>query len=319
MSELERDEAPALPERPVRLRQAREAAGLHIAALAAALKVPVRKLEALEAGRYDELPDLTFARALASSACRQLKVEPGPVLEQIPQSPAPALGERGGEINAPFKSGSDTPAVSPLSWLSRPALLGALVLLLAALVVILLPERSATPSAEPVAAVPNTASAPNAAPPGAPLFQPGAPTGSETTAPGGEAPAAAGNAPAVADAAAAPGATPAPATAAPPNATAAAPTAVTAPATAAETGGTPAEGAVLRLVASQESWAEVTNGTGTVVLQRLLQPGERVEFSAAPPYAVVLGNAGVVQVTVRGRAFDAAVIARNNVARFEAK
>ena len=30
--------------RPVLLRQAREAAGLHIAALAAALKVPVKKL-----------------------------------------------------------------------------------------------------------------------------------------------------------------------------------------------------------------------------------------------------------------------------------
>ena len=62
--------------RPVLLRAAREAAGLHIAALAAALKVPVRKLEALEAGRYGELPDLTFARALASSACRHLKVDP---------------------------------------------------------------------------------------------------------------------------------------------------------------------------------------------------------------------------------------------------
>ncbi|MBU7575138.1 MAG: helix-turn-helix domain-containing protein, partial [Hydrogenophaga sp.] len=60
--------------RPVLLRAAREAAGLHIAALAAALKVPVKKLEALEAGRYSELPDLTFARALASSACRHLKV-----------------------------------------------------------------------------------------------------------------------------------------------------------------------------------------------------------------------------------------------------
>ena len=70
--------------RPVLLRAAREAAGLHIAALAAALKVPVRKLEALEAGRYEELPDLTFARALASSACRHLKIDPAPVLEQIP-------------------------------------------------------------------------------------------------------------------------------------------------------------------------------------------------------------------------------------------
>ena len=49
------------------LRKAREATGLHVAALAVSLKVPVSKLEALEAGRIDLLPDLTFARALAAS------------------------------------------------------------------------------------------------------------------------------------------------------------------------------------------------------------------------------------------------------------
>ena len=114
--------APAsLPERPVRLREAREAAGLHIAAMAAALKVPVRKLEALEAGRYDELPDLTFARALASSACRQLKIDPAPVLEQIPQNPAPALGDR--DTTCAIVGGvvalADAGASIPADWLAR--------------------------------------------------------------------------------------------------------------------------------------------------------------------------------------------------------
>ena len=42
------------------LREAREAAGLHIASLAVSLKVPVRKLELLEADRFDELPDAVF-------------------------------------------------------------------------------------------------------------------------------------------------------------------------------------------------------------------------------------------------------------------
>ncbi|HYE38489.1 MAG TPA: helix-turn-helix transcriptional regulator, partial [Ramlibacter sp.] len=46
------------------LRDAREAAGLHVATLAANLKVPVRKLEALEEDRYDLLPDAVFVRAL---------------------------------------------------------------------------------------------------------------------------------------------------------------------------------------------------------------------------------------------------------------
>ena len=42
------------------LRQAREAAGLSIATLAVLLKVPVKKLEALEADHFDLLPDAVF-------------------------------------------------------------------------------------------------------------------------------------------------------------------------------------------------------------------------------------------------------------------
>ncbi|MBL0918247.1 MAG: DUF4115 domain-containing protein [Hydrogenophaga sp.] len=295
-----------MPERPVRLREAREAAGLHIAALAAALKVPVRKLEALEAGRYGDLPDLTFARALASSACRHLKIDPAPVLEQIPLSPTPALGDRDSALNAPFKPATDAPAINPLSWLSRPALLGAIMLLLAALVIAFLPQRQAA-APEPTSAV-----APPSAAPVAPIFQPSAPASGDAASPpasvAGDAPA---DEPAQADPPTTAPAAPAAAADATPPVAAAAP--------AADAGAAPAGGAVLSLVASQESWAEVVNGTGTVVLQRLLQPGERVEFSAAPPYTVVLGNAAVVQVALRGRAFNAAAIARNNVARFDAR
>ena len=39
------------------LRKARMAAGLHVAALAVSMKVPVKKLEALEGDRLDLLPD----------------------------------------------------------------------------------------------------------------------------------------------------------------------------------------------------------------------------------------------------------------------
>ena len=67
------------------LREAREAQGLHVAALAVALKVPVKKLEALEADRLEELPDAVFVRALASSVCRALKIDPAPILEKLPQ------------------------------------------------------------------------------------------------------------------------------------------------------------------------------------------------------------------------------------------
>jgi len=56
----------------VMLRKAREAQGLHIAMLAVALKVPVKKIEAIEDNRFDLLPDMVFVRALASSICRSL-------------------------------------------------------------------------------------------------------------------------------------------------------------------------------------------------------------------------------------------------------
>ncbi|WP_322469092.1 helix-turn-helix domain-containing protein [Hydrogenophaga sp. SNF1] len=315
MSELGEQTLESAPaaSRPVRLSEAREAAGLHIAALAAALKVPVRKLEALEAGRYEELPDLTFARALASSACRQLRIDPAPVLEQIPLNPKPALRDSDSTINAPFKPASEAPAASPLTWLSRPALLGAIALLLAALVVMFLPDMEpadvaqGTPDTAQEAAVP---AAPAAAP-GLPIFQPSEATPGAPSAPAGEettGPADTGAAsPPPAHLPTAPGAAP--------SAAAAAPVVVPeAPAAA-----TPPGGAVLQIEARDESWAEVVNGTGTVVLQRLLQRGERVEFSAAPPYAVTIGKASAVQVKLRGRAFDAAGVARNDVARFDAK
>src|SRR6185369_657668 len=73
------------------LRQAREAAGLHVATLAANLKVPVRKVEALEEDRYDLLGDAVFVRGLASSICRTLKVDPQPVLQRLPQTASPRL------------------------------------------------------------------------------------------------------------------------------------------------------------------------------------------------------------------------------------
>ena len=66
------------------LRLAREANGLHIAALAVSIRVPVKKLEALEANRLDELHDPVFIRALAGLVCRALKIEPAPVMDLLP-------------------------------------------------------------------------------------------------------------------------------------------------------------------------------------------------------------------------------------------
>ncbi|MEY2618014.1 MAG: hypothetical protein RL522_1016 [Pseudomonadota bacterium] len=122
------------------LRQAREQAGVHVAALAVALKVPVRQLEALEQDRLDLLPDHTFARALAGSVCRQLKADPTPILAALPQgSPRPVSVSPG--LNEPFRPPGAAGAMGWRERLWRPPVLAALALLLAALTLIFLPGQ----------------------------------------------------------------------------------------------------------------------------------------------------------------------------------
>ncbi|MDB5954533.1 helix-turn-helix transcriptional regulator, partial [Ramlibacter sp.] len=121
------------------LRQAREAAGLHVASLAATLKVPVFKVEALEQDRYDLLPDAVFVRALASSVCRTLKLDPQPVLQLLPRTGQPRLVQDSEHINAPFRTARDGPSPRWLDQVSRPVLAIVALLLLGALVIVFLP------------------------------------------------------------------------------------------------------------------------------------------------------------------------------------
>lgn len=86
------------------LRAAREAQGLHIAALAVSLKVPVRKLEALEADRFDLLPDVVFVRALTLSVCRSLKLDPKPVMSALPQRQPPQIKTDYDGLNTTFEA-----------------------------------------------------------------------------------------------------------------------------------------------------------------------------------------------------------------------
>jgi cytoskeleton protein RodZ len=326
------------------LRQAREAAGLHIAALAVSLKVPVKKLEALESDRYDLLPDAVFVRALASSVCRSLKIDPAPVLERLPQTAAPRLVQDTAGINAPFRAPSDGPGPSLWDNMSRPAVLAVLALLLGAIVLIFLPDlqragsmvaRSGADSVTAADAPASSASAPAAvmvpevaasAVPGAagPAFASGGP-GSTLAAPE---PSAVASSPAPLTAtlaAVAPSvalSTPTVASptlvltpAAPPMAAASVPPAAAAAAV-------PADGAATGLVtfrARQASWVEVTDARGTVTLRKTLAPGESAGAGGAVPLSVVVGKADATQVQVRGKPIDLQPLSRDNVARFEVK
>jgi cytoskeleton protein RodZ len=115
------------------LREARQKRGLHIVALAAILKVNPDKLQALEADRWQDLPDMTFARALAKTVCRALKVDAGPLMTLLPEIAEFELDVSRG-LNRPFRqSGHD--AGFSLASLLRPVVWGpALLLILAGLV-----------------------------------------------------------------------------------------------------------------------------------------------------------------------------------------
>ena len=314
------------------LKQAREATGLHIAALAVALKVPVKKLEALESDRFDLLPDAVFVRALASSVCRALKIDVAPVLQRLPQTSSPKLTYQGAGINAPFRAPSDGPSPSIWSQISRSAVLAGLILLLGALVLIFLPALKTgvneaksdllwgAPNGEPV----KVAAAP-AVLPTSPL-PPAVPDLAQADA----AKASSGNREPASRTMAASSALPTAVHAT--SSTLASYSVPSAPqlrpsVSLAEPIANPGNLASSALTATgivvfsakSESWVEVTDSRGQVVLRRTLNAGEVVGATGALPLTAIVGRADVTAVQVRGKVFDLRAVAKDNVARFEVK
>lgn len=311
------------------LKQAREAQGLHIAALAVSLKVPVRKLEALESDQYDQLPDAVFVRALAASVCRSLKIDPAAVLERLPGSAAPRLGHDREGLNAPFRSPRDGPPPSALDQISRPAVLVVLALLLAALVLVFLPKaadnpsvvsESVKPAAPAMEPLPARAAAPDPAHPGETVNRPAdtpatMPAAVSTTTSAAPAIPPVASASAAADPAMKPTLVVSVAKSTP---TVPSPTMVVTPmAGAAPMASGPAD--LMVFSATGPSWIEVTDAKGQVPLRRTLEKGEQVAITGPPPLAVVIGNVDHTRMMLRGKRYDLGVHARDNVARFEVK
>ena len=153
------------------LRQARLAQGLDLEALASSLKVTPRKIELLELDRFDELHDATFARALAQTVCRSLRIDPAPVMALLPQAQGMRLDQINQGLNTPFR---DRPGVLPkdLSVLGKPFVWGPALIVLAALGVYLLPVDLLGPSK----AVSRAVAAAAVANPGAAVAAASAPT-----------------------------------------------------------------------------------------------------------------------------------------------
>lgn len=276
------------------LRAARERQGLHIAALAAAVKVAPRKLDALENDRWGELPDAAFTRALAQTVCRMLKVDARPVLDLLPHPVVGALEPGDGGLKTPFEGrpGRGDPGATGLA--IRPMLLAAAALMVAALVLYFLPPGLWSPAESAGDGVAATAAVPLPAP---------LPASAATVA-----------------------------AVAPPDAAAsavveAAPqrpageTVFSSPAAdAADAAGSAAAAApagMVQLRTGEASWIEVRDASGQILLSRNVLPGESVGLDGTLPIRLVIGNAAATQLGFRGQPVDLSPRTRDNVARVE--
>lgn len=279
------------------LRTAREAAGLHVAALAVAMKVPVKKLEALESDRLDLLPDAVFVRALASSVCRNLKIDSAPVLARLPQHDMPRLGDVQRSINTPFHRSGEGRVWAIPSSLKQPALMLTIFFVLAALALWALPEWHMQPRQQTEASSEDVAPVQGSIP-SEPFVVPAADLVSGNAIGTSVVPVA-----------------PAPAASDP----VAVPSMPLVDSVVPEVAPKVAGGSVLTVTARESSWVEVTDARGQVLVRRNLSAGEAVGPVGQLPLSVVVGRADMTEVLVRGKAMDLAGIARENVARFEVK
>lgn len=279
------------------LKDARLAQGMDIATLAGLLKVPIYKLQALEQGRFEALPDPVFTRALASSMCRILKLDPAPVLQRLPAITAFEVTAQNRGINTPFRTRGNRNTAPVWSHVSRPAIWLGIALVVGALVLMFLPfieqEFARLQQMGGLEASPAKVSQP------APVTT--TVVTSVTRNDGvGEGSAAGSSIP------------PEPAVAVPGRAT------IPAPPPSSDSEAVSLE-PLIGFTAKGTSNVKVTDASGALVFDRVLRSGESASMSGTLPLTAVVSRASAIQVRVRGEAFDLGAVSKNNIARFEVK
>ena len=335
------------------LQEARLAQGMDIEPLAAILKIPARKIEALEAGALSGVGDLTFSRALAGSICRQLRIDAKPILAAWPTRDTLA---REVPLNLPNDGAASAATALPpeaTTGSGGRVVWAVLVLILVSIGVWLAVTELQRGSERREKAV---GAAERLAPETGPgianqlVISPVEGSSSESGADDVKAAKPVLAAPVkVAPVTAAATATSPPATSASAASASAAP--LDAPANVATppltppppvptevvpVAPTPTVGTVpvqkrnqplssadigqhaLVLSAVTESWVEVIGRSGTRVFTRLMSPGDYVVLGDEDlPYNVLVGNAVGVRVFSRGQPVDVQATARLNVSRFD--
>lgn len=322
--------------KPTGIRQARLNKGLSLETLASVLKVTPAKLDALESGRYDELPDLAFARALAKTVCRYLGLDPNVVLSTFP-SIQPVDLSSSDHKGVPFKDSKarlnlDVASSMPFKLELRAQWLVPMGILLAALAVYLMPAQNSWvqglseqlaswgTSADGAEKAPMVAASSAAQAPALPadLMQ--------QNASAAEVAASEAQEPVLASAPMAGSLDVAPA-----SASAAMGASSTALGAAAVLGAIPSLPPVpapslvgtvsgpVALMAAEPAWVEVKDATGAKVLSRQMSAGESATVGGQAPFALKIGNAAAVKLSYQGQPVELAAFSRSNVARLELK
>ncbi|HET9403267.1 MAG TPA: RodZ domain-containing protein, partial [Burkholderiales bacterium] len=264
-----------------RLAEARRVQNLTPADVARQLKLSVWQVDALEAGRYQQLPGPIFVRGFIRNYARLVKLDPNELLraagDSIPQ--AAARPEMPPSQDIPFPAGNRT------RW---PELAGAAAILVGLLAAYEFywnePEAPVTPAIA-VSPVPTARPLKNEGPRAAPQ-------------PGGE------------KRAVVPGITVETATQAAPQALPAAGGSQSGQ----EDSPTPGERQI-SLVFDQESWVEIRDRNNKVVFSQLNRAGTQQSLSGLPPLSVVVGNSHGVRMRYDDQPVDLARHTRVDVAR----
>jgi cytoskeleton protein RodZ len=259
------------------LAQLRERRKLSIADVAQRLKYGTRQIEALEAEEFDRLPGATFVRGMVRGYAKLLETDPEPLLGALDQSYAP------GEVELDLRDRGVPFAKSGKRGTRTYSVL--LLLVLVVLAGVLYEWRvGAFPWARlamrtPPAA-PQQAALPPAPAPVAPVEEPKAPTP-------------------------------------PPVAVGSPPAPVAAPEAAAPPSPQPAPGGEgrIRLEFAGESWVEIVDANGNMLMSQLNPTGSRRTVSGRSPLSLVIGNAANVRLVYNDKPVDLKPYIQIEVAR----
>jgi cytoskeleton protein RodZ len=293
------------------LRAARESAGMTIDAVAQHLKLAPRQVKAIEEGDYQGLPGRTFIRGFVRNYARLVHLDPERVLSALPgAASSPSLEAPTLSPTAPTIGELPTTEHARTPWArwAIPSVLAAIVAV-AAVYEWMRPageSHFAGAAGEPHGTAPKDAPAQAAPAAETSPSTPAAPAVAATALPNpvaSSAPAAEGVASPAPDSSGA---------AAAAHAAAGATAAGTAPAAA---GATPVAEQTVVVAFRDNSWTEIRDRDGRVLLTGMNRAGTAQTISGTPPLTIKIGNASDVTLRYKGERIDLAPYTQKNVAR----